>query len=473
MKKTNKTIIAGNHTVIAGLTRNLLLFLLFITTTSMAQTKQWTLEECIQYAIDKNISIKQIELQKTNAEVELNTAQMSRLPELNGSVGQNWEFGFSSGQNNVKSTNQKQSNSNFSLTTSMPLFTGFRIPNEIARNKLELKAATENLAKAKEDLALNVASLFLQVLFNQEILKVNEEQLSLSKTQVEKTRVLVEVGKIPQSQLYDIEAQVAKDEVSVVQAKNNLNLALLDLAQSLELENTNGFDVYAPETGNVIAEYMSSVQPPQVIFNNALTIKPAIKAQEYKVESAEKTLNIAKSGYLPNLSLNAGYGTGYYYFYGLKDYINEAGELVHPTNRPFSNQIKESGREYIGLSLSIPIFNRFSVRNQVRSAKININNQQLELDNVKKTLYKEIQTAYLNATAAQEKFRSSDKAVKATSESFNYAKERYEVGKSSVFEFNEARTKYIQSQSEQIQAKYDYIFRTKILDFYNGVPIKL
>jgi outer membrane protein len=438
--------------------------------TSIQAQKQWTLEECIQYAIANNITIKQIELQQENAEINLNTSQNSRLPDLGAGIGQNWNFGFTSGRDNVNN-NQNNSNTNFSVSSSMPLFTGFRISNEIARDKLELKAATENLQKAKEDLSLNIASLFLQVLFNKELLKVNQEQLNLSQTQVAKTKSLVEVGKVPQSQLYDIESQVAKDEVSVIEAKNNLALSLLDLAQSLELENATSFDIYTPEIENVIEEYMSSVQPPQIIFNNALSYKPVIKAQEYKMESAEKTLNIAKSGYLPTLSLNAGYGTGYYYVYNLKG-VNPATGLPFQ-NEIFSDQIKNSSREYIGLSLNIPIFNRFAVRNQVRNAQINIHNQQLELDNVKKTLYKEIQTAYLNATAAQEKYRASGKAVKASTESFKYAQERYEVGKSSVFEFNEAKNKWVQSQSEQIQAKYDYIFRTKILDFYNGVPIGL
>jgi outer membrane protein len=437
-----------------------------------AQTKQWTLEKCIQYAIDHNITIKQIALEKESAEVELNTAQMSRLPNLNANAGQTWDLGYSPGKSGVNAS-QTQANTSFSIVSSMPLFTGFRIPNEIEKNKLELKAATENLEKAKEDLALNIASLFLQALFNKELVKINEEQLNLSQKQVDRTNILVNVGKVPKSQLYDIESQVAKDEVSLLQAKNDLELALLDLRQSLELENDISFDIYTPEIEDVISEYMNSVQPPKIIFNNAVNIKPVIKEQQYRVQSAEKTLKIAESGYLPSLSLNLGYNTAYYHIYDLKQMNPETGEMDPANNTAFSKQFSENGREYIGLSLSIPIFNRYSVRNQVRSAKLNIQNRQLALDNTKKTLFKEIQTAYLNATAAQEKYRAAGKAVDAGAESFRYARERYETGKSSVFEFNEARTKLIQSRGEQVQAKYDYIFRTKILDFYNGIPIKL
>ena len=438
-----------------------------------AQSKLWSLEDCIQYAIEHNISIKQLVVQKNVAEVNVNTAQMSRLPDLNAGGAQNWSFGRTQVSSGLYE-NINQSNTNLSVSSSIPLFTGFRIPNEIAKNKLDLETAAQNLERAKEDLALNVASLFLQVLFNKELLKINQEQLSLSQSQIDRTRTLTEVGKVPMSQLYDIEAQAANDKVSVIQADNDLRLSLLDLAQSLELQQSGDFDITAPAFNDVVSEYMGSVQPPQTVFDNAVRIKPVIKAQELQVESAQKTLAIAKSGYYPILSLGMGIGTSYYYLYG-KNYTVDpiSGESFLISNDSFSSQISNKMNEYIGLNLSIPIFNRFSVRNQVRNAKFNIENQQLALEDAKKTLYKEIETAYLNAISSQEKYKAAQQAIKSTSESFNYAKERYETGKSSVFEFNEARSKYIQSQSQEIQAKYDYIFRTKILDFYNGIPIKL
>ena len=426
-----------------------------------AQSKLWSLEDCIQYAIEHNISIKQLIIRKNSAEVDLNTSEMSRLPNLNAGGGQNWNFGRTQTQSGMYE-NRSQSNTSFSIGTSIPLFTGFRIPNEIARNKLEVEAAVQNLEKAKEDLSLNIASLFLQVLFYKELLKVNQEQFALGQAQIERTQALLDAGKVPPSQLYDIEAQVANDKVSVIQADNNLRLALLDLAQSLELEQNGDFDIIIPEFGDVVTQNLSSVQPPQIVFENAVKIKPAIKVQELQVQSAEKTLNIAKSGYLPTLNMSMGYGTNYFFLYN--------NSLP---NRSLSDQLKNNAGQSIGLSLNIPIFNRFSVRNQVRNAKFNIENQQLALENVKKSLYKEIETAYLNALAAQEKYKASQQAIISTAESFKYAKERYEIGKSTVFEFNEARTRFIRSQSEEIQAKYDFIFRAKILDFYNGIPIKL
>ncbi|MDR1610022.1 MAG: TolC family protein [Candidatus Symbiothrix sp.] len=421
-----------------------------------AQPKQWTLEDCIRYAVEHNITIKKMEIQKHVAANDLNTAQMSRLPDLSASIGQDWSFGRSETRSGITET-VNQSNSSFSVGSSIPIFTGFRIPNEIAKNKLELQVATENLAKAKEDLSLNIASLFLQVMFNKELVKINKNQMTLSESQVQRTEILVDAGKVPSSQLYDIKAQVANDKVSVIEADNNLKLALLDLMQSLELERNTEFDIYVPEINDVVTENINSVQPVNVIFDNALQVKPVVKAQAYVVESAEKTLNIARSGYLPSLHLNLGYGTGSY----------------STADGTFAKQFKGNARESIRLNLSIPIFNRFSVRNQVRAARFNIENQQLTLENIKKDLYKEIQTAYLNAASSQEKYKASQEAVASTSESFKYAQERYEIGKSSVFEFNESKNKLLRSQLEEAQAKYDYIFRAKILDFYNGVPIKL
>ena len=433
---------------------------------------EFTLEECIQYAIDHNIDIKRLKLERENADVQLNTSQMSRLPDLNGKVGQTWGFGRTQTSSGLYENNS-QSNTSFSLGTSVPIFTGFRIPNEIARDKLELSAATEGLEKAKEDLSLSITSLFLQVLFNQELLKINEEQLALTQIQVERTSILVDAGKVPPSQLYDIEAQVAKDEVSVIEAKNAFDLAILDLKQSLELEQSVNFDISAPEFGNVINQFSRSIQPPGIIYNNAVNVKPVIKQQEYKVESSKKSLKIAQSGYMPTLDLSLGISTNYFYLY--KDEVEDpkTGIMIPYSNTSFSEQFKNNRGEAISLNLAIPIFNRFQVRNSVRSARLNISNQQLILENTKKTLYKEIQTAYTNAAASQEKYTASVRAVKATSESFRYAQERYEIGKSAVFEFNEAKTKLVQSQSEEVQAKYDYILRAKILDFYNGIPITL
>lgn len=438
---------------------------LFLAASAMAEepSKLWTLEECIQYALSHNIDLKQREQEQKSREVELHSSRFSWLPDLNANIGQNFDFGRSPSKTGVI-VDQNSSNSSVAVSLSMPVFDGLRIPNDIAAKKLDLKAAVESLNKAKEDLAVNIASYYLQVLYNKEVERIAELQVSLSREQVTKTEALVKNGKAPLSQLYDIKAQLANDEVSLTEAQGNVRLALLDLSQSLELERDGAdFDIVIPETDDAVGKYMGSILPPDHIYDHAVTFKPQIKQQEYLLESQKKMLKVAQSGYYPKLNFGASYSNGYYHYSGDGDY----------TNLPFGDQLQANARKTIGFSLSIPLFNRFQTRNSVRTARIGIINQQLAMENTKKSLYKEIQQAYYNATAAQEKYLASEKSVLASREAYTYAENRYSAGKSTVFEYNEAKTKYARSLSEQAQAKYEFIFRTKILDFYNGTPLTL
>lgn len=437
-------------------------FLFCLPAGAQETAKQWSLEECIRYAIENNIDLKQRELEQQSREVDLHTSKYSWLPSLNASVGENFGFGRSESKDGLI-VDRNSANTTAGIQLSMPLF-DLKIPSDIAARKLDLKASFETLNKAKEDLSINVASYFLQALYNKEMLKIAELQVALSSEQVTKTEALYNAGKVPVSQLYDMKAQLAKDEVTLIESKNNVKLALLDLAQSLELERDGeNFDVLEPETGDAVEQYMSSIIPPDQVYDHAVGFKPQIKEQEYLLESQKKMLKVAQAGYYPKLNFSAGYSNGYYHNFGDGDYNNAS----------FSNQLKNNGQKSIGFSLSIPIFNRFQVRNSVRSARINIHNRELMMENSKKTLYKEIQQAYYNATAAQEKYVSSDKSVDASKIAFSYAEERYGAGKSTVFEYSEAKTKYAQSLAEQTQSKYNFIFRAKILDFYNGTPITL
>lgn len=434
-----------------------------IGTTAQKNTdKVWDLESCINYAIEHNIDLKQRQLEQENKKVELNTSKYSWLPDLNANLGQNFDFGRSPSKTGVI-VDQNSANTSASISLTMPVFDGMKTPNDIAAKRLNLKAATENLNKAKDDLSIQIATYYLQVLYNKEVQKINELQLSLSEDQISKTESLVKSGKAPLSQLYDIKAQAAKDEVSLTEAKNNVRLSLLDLAQSLELERSGeSFDISTPITDDAIKQYMGSIIPPTDIYNNAVAFKPQIKEQEYLLESQRKQLKVAQSNYYPKLNFGASYTNGYYHYY--------SGDVEFSS---FSDQLSQNGRKTIGFTLSIPLFNRFQVRNSVRSARIGILNQELTMENSKKALFKEIQQAYFDATAAQEKYIASGKSVKASEEAFRYAEEKYNAGKSTVFEFNEAKTKYSQSLMEEAQAKFTFILRAKILDFYNGTPIRL
>lgn len=423
----------------------------------MQAQEKWTLRQCVDYATKNNIDLKQQSLEVKNSEINLSTSKNSRLPDLNASLGQSFNFGRSTLGSNI-SESVNSSRSSFGVSTSVPLFTGFQIPNQIKADRLTLQAATEGLKKAKENLELQVVSLYLDVLFKKEILKVYKEQVALSDQQVERTSVLVDAGKVPASQLYDIKAQLAKDESNVTLAQNDLSLSLLNLSQALNLTSSEIFDIAEPSLDGVVDNSLASVLPPDQVYQMALGIKPHVREAEYKLESSKKSLKVAQAGYWPTLSFGAGYSTSYQSVSGQQ-------------NPSFRNQIRDFGSEYISFNLNIPIFNRFETRNRVRTANLNIENQNLALENVKLALYKEIQQAYQSAVSAEAKYRSSGKAFEAAEESFKYARERYDIGKSTVFEYNEAQTKLLSGKSERIQAKYDFIFRAKILDFYQGKEI--
>ncbi len=426
-----------------------------------AQTKRWSLENCIDYALKNNIELKQKQKEIDVKEIELNTSKNSWLPNLNAGIQQNFDFGQSPSVSGSY-ISKNSANTSFGIQVNMPLFDGFKIANDIGARKLYLLAGVESLKKAKEDITIAVTSLYLQALYNKEIMRISKLQVSLSDEKVRETNDLVEMGKLPLAQLYDIKAQLAKDKVTLAEAQHNVELSLLDLAQLLEIERSEpNFDIVVPQISNAIEKYMSSIIPPDHIYNNAISFKPHIKEQEYLLESQKKMLKVAQSGYYPLLEMNLNYVNGYYYYFN------------NDKNLSFHDQMKNNDRQTIGFTLTIPIFNRFAIRNNVREMRVNISNQELVIENTKKNLYKEIQQAYISAIGAQEKYKASEESVVASKESLIYAEERYMTGRISVFEYNESKTKYAQSLSERAQSKYEYIFRSKILDFYNGVPITL
>lgn len=431
------------------------LCLMAICTLTLHAQESWDLERCIQHAIEHNLSIKQKEAAKAQSEVELNTAQWSRLPNLNGNIGQSFNFGRALQADNTYG-NRNTRNANFSLGTNIPLFTGLQIPNNIALSKLNLKAATEDLEKAKEDISIQVASYFLQVLFNEELLKVAENQMRLSQEQLERKIAFFKNGKASEAEVLEAKSRLAQDELSVVQAKNNHQLALLDLSQLLELPSPENFQVKMPDIGHVSID----LSLPEEVFAQAMMNKPAIKAAQYRVQGAEKSIRIAQSAYYPQLSFGAGIGTNYYHLSGIE-------------NASFSSQWEQNMNKYFQFSLSIPLFNRFQTRNRVKSARIQHTALSWQLEESKKALYKEIQQAYYNALASESKYKSSQTATESAEASFRLMSEKYANGKATATEYNEMRTVWMKALSEGIQAKYDFVYRSKILDFYKGVPLTL
>ena len=431
--------------------------LLLTTGLSIQAQEIWDLKRCIDYAIEHNLSIKQQEDIQQQNEIEVSTAKWNRLPNLNGGVSHSFNFGRSiQADNTYKSLNTQ--NTGLNLSTSVPLFTGMQLTNNIALAKLNLKAAVEDLNKAKEDISIQVTSNYLQVLFNKELSKIAHEQVMLSKEILSQKEAFFTNKKISKADLYEAKSRVAQDELSAVQAENNYKLSLLDLSQLLELLNPDEFEIVVPETDTLVnADILMS---PVDIYAEAIAVKPAVKAAQYRLEGAQKNIRIAQSAYYPQLSLSAGLSTNYY---------NVSGR----ENGHFGAQLRDNFSQYIGFSLSVPIFNRFATRNRVRNARIQQHSFNLQLEEVKKNLYKEIQQAYYNAINASTQYASSRTANQAAQLSFNLMKEKYIVGKANSTEYNEARTIWMKAISDFIQAKYDYLFRCKILDFYRGIPLNI
>ena len=416
---------------------------------------EWTLRECIKYAIEHNVNVKQYGLAAEQSEVEAHTAKWARLPNLNGSMGQNWSWGRAASPVDNSYTTINNANTSLSLGTSVPIFTGLQLPNQYALAKLNLKAAMEDLKKAQEDIAINVAQAYLQVLFNVEIYNVALQQVELSKEQLERLEMLEKVEKASRAEVAEAKARVAQDELTAVQADNTYKLSLLDLSQLLELPTPEGFRLVDPQE----ELDLEPLTPPDDIYTDAVTYKPGIMAAEYRLEGAEKSIRIAQSVFYPQISLSAGVGTSYYTMNGKAE-------------SNFRSQLKTNLNKYVGFSLSVPIFNRFSTRNRVHSARLQQANYELQLDNAKKELYKEIQQAWYNAVAAKSKYLSSGAAVEASEESFRLMRQKFSNGQATSVEFNEAKLNLTQALSDRLQAKYDYLFRTKILDFYKGKLIE-
>lgn len=431
---------------------------------AMAITAQaqegWTLRQCIDYAIEHNISIRQTENEAEQNAINVNTAKWARLPNLNGSAGQSWNWGRTqtaikdenTGDYSTVYVNTSSNSTNMSVSTSIPVFTGLEIPNQYALAKLNLKAAIADLEKAKEDISINIASAYLQVLFNKELHQVSLGQVELSKEQYARIARLAELGKASPAEVAEAKARVAQDEMNAVQADNNYQLALLDLSQLIELETPEGFTLSAPS----VALELLPLTPPDEVYQTALTTKAAVQAAQYRLEGSKHNIRIAQSGFYPQLNLNGSLGTNYY----------------STLDRNFSQQMKDNFSKYVGFNLSVPIFNRLATRNRVRTARLQQENYSLQLDNVKKTLYKEIQQAWYNALASESKYTSSSTAAQASSESFRLMSEKYDNGKATAVEYNEAKQNLMKAQSDELQAKYEYLFRTKILDFYKGIPIE-
>ena len=419
-----------------------------------AQEKQWSLRECCDYAVAHNISIKQQENQCRQQELKLSTAKNQRLPDLSGSVSQSFSFGRGLTADNTY-TNTNTSNTSFGLNTSVPLFTGFQIPNEIKLNQLNLEAATADLEKAKDDIRMQVAKAYVQILYDMEIADVAVRQIEIDSAQVARLQAFVNNGKASEAELSQQKATLAKSRLTATQAENDYRLAILTLTQLLELPTPEGFSIERPTQEELDALAHVGLLSPDQIYAEALGVKPEILSQQLKLKGTEHSIKIAKAANYPTLSLGGGLGTNYYTTSGFK-------------SDKFGKQLENNFSQSLGLNLSIPIFNRFRTRNNIRSAQIDRETQQLQLDNTKKTLYKEIQQVYYNAQNAQSKEKSAYEALLSSKDAFQLMQAKYENGKATITEFNESKNNYLKSESDLVQARYENLYQHALIEFYRG-----
>lgn len=455
-----------------------------------AQTKKWTLEECVKYAIDNNISIKQTELDTKTADIDKKGAIGNFIPSLNSNASHSWNIGLNQNVTTGLLQNQTTQYSSFGASVGVDIYKGLQNQNTLRKANLSILAAKYQLTKMQEDIALNVANAYLQVLFNKENLKVQQEQKAINEKQLTRSEELVKAGSVPRGDLLDIKATVASDNQKVVAAENALLISKLSLAQLLQLKEFYDFDVTDETT--VKDENNILTQNPLAIYEKAKEQRTELKIAKTNLEIAEKNVAIAKGGFQPtlqgfyNFNTRAGYSdviTGYVpntanptsvvgYVEGTNQNVLQANLMpVVGSAAPVLDQFRDNKGQSFGAQLIIPIFNGFSARNNVERSKVSLEKSKIAVEQEELALQRNVYTAFTDAKGGLNSYESALSALEARQEAYNYAKEKYAVGMMNSFDFNQSQTLLSVAQSEVLRTKYDYIFKIKILEFYFGIPI--
>lgn len=416
-----------------------------------APAETYTLDQCIAIAVTNNNELRRQDNQYRTLQLEYAQARQNLLPYISGAMGQNWIFGRSIGADNVYHS-QNSSQTSFNLSANLMVFDGLQMKFRIDETRAAMLASAQDVKSLEADIAINISAMYLQVLLNKELLLVAQNKLQDTRLRIQKTEALIEADRIAQGEIYALRAQEGKEESACTQAENDLRLSLLDLAQAMELEDFVSFDIVIPSEEQLEGRLLPSNEE---VYAVALQNRPELKSAQYTLQAGESALKAAKAAYSPTISAGASVGTGYYNMNGTE-------------NDKFGKQLGDNLSSSVGLTLSVPIFTRMQTTNGVRRAKIDIENSRLQIEQVKKELRKKIDLAYYNALAAQAQEFSAQRAEEAGQEAFRYAEQKYENGRSSVYEYYEARNTWTQARSERLQARYNYLFKLKILEYYQG-----
>ncbi|MBE0641270.1 MAG: TolC family protein [Bacteroidales bacterium] len=465
-------------------------FFLFIAGSCLLQAQEkkvWSLEDCIAYAMENNIQVKKQGLAVNLAEQNLLESRASMLPSLNGNASHGYNWGRTIDRfTNTFATERVQFN-NFYLSSGVYVFNGFRMLNTVRKSQLDLGAARYDVDKMRDDIALSIAMAYLNILFSEEQLTNIRGQAGITRQQTERTRKLVDAGSLAKGALLTLEAQYAQEEKQVVDAENLVAMNYLTLTQMLDLQDVGEFRILKPAMD--LEGSLLPSESAEAIYTYALEHQPAVKAAELRLESADRDLMIARGLQSPSLAVQGSWGTGYSgASQQLKDFtingIDTVGYTIEPTpipvgvpslsynyeKIPFRDQIDQNNNTTLGLYLTIPIFNGFQARTAMGKARLGIMNAEYDLQLQRNQLYKDIQQSHADAVASFRRWKAANTSRNALNESFGYSEQRFNVGMVTSVEYNDAKNKLAQAESEVLQAKYEHIFRKTILDYYLGKP---
>jgi len=460
--------------------------------TAFSQEK-WDLRKAVDYALANNISVKQQDVQARLSELTYKQSKLAQYPSLNF----NTNFGLNTGRNIDRTTNQFTTEStffnSFGLQTNVNLFNFFSQKNTIAANKYDLEASLASIDKSKNDIALNVAGAYLQILLNREQIEISRVQVQQTAAQLANTRKLVQAGSVPELNAAQLEAQLAQDSANVVNAKGAEAQSLLLLKALLSLDAGTPFDIATPPVEAIPVEPLSELQP-ELVYQSALQNLPQQKVNELRLKAAQKGADAAKGNLYPSVSLSANLQTNYSNFQnqsrltGSVPFTDTIGK-VFGTNDPvvrtvaipsyqfysdaYGRQVRNNFGNGIGLNISVPIFNGGSARTNWQRAKLNIKTYELQTEQDNLTLKQDIYKAYTDVITSVEKFNAATKTVEATEKAFDFANKRYGIGLLSTIELLTTQTNLFSARLQRSLAQYDYVFKLKVLEFYKGRGIRL
>ncbi len=419
---------------------------LLAATAAAAQTTPWSLEQCVDYAVSHNLTVKARELETEAEKLTLTEAKDQVLPTLDASASQTWNFGRGLTASNTYAA-RNTSNFQGGVGLNLPLIQGLSTVRRIKASESSLAQTLMETAAAKDDITLNVVAQYLQVLYSREVEQSAASQVEYTAYEVGRQQALVDQGKVPEADLYDAQAQHAQDKLQLVTAQNDTRTALVQLANLLQLPDAEGFDVLPLSADDPL------IPLPDQVYGDALGINNSILASRQGITTANDNISLAKTGYIPRIDFNAGIGSSYY-------------KVSNFPNESFGAQMRHNYSTYLGFRLTIPIFDGLSTRNSIRRARLSKLQAELELDRRESELYKAIQLAYYQAKGARERYLASGETLEKMRLSFEATREKYNLGRSTPAEFEQAKNNLFRTEVTSIQARYEYLLRCRILSYY-------